>query len=198
MPRSSEALPFDEGDRLYTLSWQNRLGRRIGTCRTPSSRTGAPRAAASPALAAYSNAPMNISDDRAAPEEASGTWLTVNTFGVLRQPPLLGRDFTPHDGRRGRRAGRHHRPRALEEPLRRRSAACSAARCASTGEPATIVGVMPEGMRFPGRHRDLAAVRADRRADGAQRPSAPRLRPPARRRRSPRGAGGIERHRAGS
>ena len=36
---------------------------------------------------------MNISDDRALPEEVRGARLTANAFGVLGQRPLLGRDF---------------------------------------------------------------------------------------------------------
>ena len=91
---------------------------------------------------------MNISDDRALPELANGTWLTANTFGVLRQPPLLGRDFAAGDERPGaepvaiigyslwkNRYGSD--PDVLGRTLR------------INGQPATIVGVMPDGMRFP-------------------------------------------------
>ena len=91
---------------------------------------------------------MNISDDRALPEQAQGTWLTANTFGVLRQPPLLGRDFVAGDERPGaepvviighgiwkNRYGSD--PGVLGKSLR------------VNGQPATIVGVMPEGMKFP-------------------------------------------------
>ena len=40
---------------------------------------------------------MNISDDRVLPEQVQGTWVTANAFGVLEQPPLLGRDFVARD-----------------------------------------------------------------------------------------------------
>ena len=91
---------------------------------------------------------MNVSDDRAAPEEASGTWLTANAFGVLRQPPLLGRDFTAADERRDAEAvviigyglwkSRYGAaPDVLGRTVR------------LNGQPVTIVGVMPEGMKFP-------------------------------------------------
>ncbi len=52
-------------------------------------------------LAAFTDATMNISDDRALPEQAEGTWLTANAFGALRQRPLLGRDFAVGDERKG-------------------------------------------------------------------------------------------------
>jgi hypothetical protein len=141
------ALPFDQGDRLYLLSWQNRAGRRTGTSFTElEDWRGQSRRFA--ALAAYSNAAMNVSDDRGVPEEVSGTSLTANAFGVLRQAPLLGRDFTAADERReaepvviiGHALWKNRYgadPQVLGRMLR------------INGEPATIVGVMPEGMRFP-------------------------------------------------
>ena len=91
---------------------------------------------------------MNISDDRALPDEAHGTWLTANTFSVLRQPPLLGRDFT--------------RPTSARVPIRSPSSATPSGAIAIradpavlghtlriNGRPTTIVGVMPDGMRSP-------------------------------------------------
>ena len=94
-------LPFEDADRLYVLSWQNRSGRRSNISVPGAADAARRRAAASRALAAYRDASMNISDDRALPDEAHGTWLTANTFGVLRQQPLLGRDFAAGDERPG-------------------------------------------------------------------------------------------------
>ena len=140
-------LPFEEADRLYVLSWTNRAGRRANVSRAElqdwrdQSRSFA-------GLAAYRDATMNISDDRALPEQARGTWLTANAFGVLRQQPLLGRDFAAGDERPGaepvaiisyslwkNRYGGD--PDVLGRTLR------------VNGQPATIVGVMPDGMRSP-------------------------------------------------
>ena len=91
---------------------------------------------------------MNISDARALPEQARGTWITANAFSLLRQPTLLGRDFSPADDRKGaepvviisytfwkNRYGAD--PNVLGTSVR------------VNGQPATIVGVMPDGMRFP-------------------------------------------------
>ena len=140
-------LPFEEADRLYVLSWQNRAGRRSNVSQTElqewrdQSRTFA-------GLAGYRDVTMNISDDRALPEPANGTWLTANAFGLLRQQPLLGRDFSAADERAGaepvaiigytlwkNRYGGD--PGVLGRILR------------INGQPATIVGVMPDRMRFP-------------------------------------------------
>jgi putative ABC transport system permease protein len=50
---------------------------------------------------AFRNGTMNISDTRALPEQARGAWVTANSFGLLKQPALLGRDFSPADERKG-------------------------------------------------------------------------------------------------
>ncbi len=140
-------LPFEESDRLYVLSWHNRAGRRAGVSQAElqdfrdQSRSFA-------SLAAHRDATMNLSDDRALPELASGTWLTANTFGVLRQQPLLGRDFAAADEYAGaepvaiigyntwkNRYGGD--PEVIGKTLR------------IDGRPSTIIGVMPDKMRFP-------------------------------------------------
>jgi putative ABC transport system permease protein len=140
-------LPFEDADRLYVVSWQNRAGRRANTSyvelhdwRTES-RTFA-------GLAGFRYDILNISDDTAMPEQVDGTWLTADAFALLRQPPLLGRTFVSLDERPGadrvviigdtlwqRRYGRD--PNVLGKTVR------------VNGEPATIIGVMPEGMQFP-------------------------------------------------
>jgi predicted permease len=138
-------LPFDGADRLYTLSWQGRGRSPVSEVELQdwreSSRTFA-------AFAAFRNGTMNISDARALPEQARGTWISANAFSLLRQPTLLGRDFSPADDRKGaepvvivsytfwknRYGGDSN---VLGTPVR------------LNGMPATIVGVMPDGMRFP-------------------------------------------------
>src|SRR5262245_12053692 len=44
-------------------------------------------------LAAWSVGTMNVSDEPRPPERYNGAYFTANAFAVLRQPPLLGRDF---------------------------------------------------------------------------------------------------------
>ena len=92
--------------------------------------------------------PINISDDRTWPEEVRGARLTANAFGLLRQPPLVGRDFSPGDDRIGAEpvaiigynlwTNRYGADRnVIGKTLR------------VDGHPATIIGVMPERMNFP-------------------------------------------------
>ena len=50
-----------------------------------------------PEMAAYLRSAMNLSDDQALRVEISGAFV-ANAFSVLRQPPLLGRNFTAAEG----------------------------------------------------------------------------------------------------
>jgi putative ABC transport system permease protein len=139
-------LPFDQANRLYVLTWQSGSGRQsVSHAELQDWRDGSRTFAG---LAAFSNGSMNISDARALPEQARGTRITANAFGLLRQPTLLGRDFSPGDDRKGaepvviisytfwkNRYGAD--PNVLGMAMR------------VNGQPATIIGVMPAGMRFP-------------------------------------------------
>jgi predicted permease len=107
-------------------------------------------------LGAWSNSNMNLSDDRGLPEQARGAYMTANSFSVLGQQPILGRDFGPEDERRGTDLAvivgytiwrnRYAGDPNLVGKLTR-----------VNGKPAVIVGVMPEGMQFP-QNNDIWAV----------------------------------------
>ena len=140
-------LPYGEADRLLVLSWQHRSGRRASVS-YPDLQDWRAASRSFEALAAHREGTANISDDRGVPEQISGTWLTANGFGILGPRPLLGRDFTADDERTGanpvviishalwqRRYGGDRD--VLGRVLR------------LNGRPSTIIGVVPEGMRFP-------------------------------------------------
>ncbi len=90
----------------------------------------------------------NVADDRALPESARTSWLTANSFALLRQPPIIGRDFVAGDDQKGAEPvvmlgyrfwmNRYGGDRnVIGKPVR------------VDGVAATIVGVMPESMQFP-------------------------------------------------
>jgi putative ABC transport system permease protein len=146
-------LPFEDAGRLYMLSWQPRERERANVSFAELQDWRAQSRTFS-GIAAFTDDAMNISDDRTWPEQVSGAQLTANAFGVLRQQPLLGRGFAPDDERAGaepvvvigydiwkNRYGSD--PHVLGRALR------------VDGQPATIVGVMPEGMRFPVENAEL-------------------------------------------
>jgi len=138
---------FDQADRLYAISWRHPAGRRTPASAADlndwrqQSRTFA-------GIAGYSFDALSLSDDVAPPEQANGSRVTANHFAVLRQPPLLGRDFGPDDERRGADGvvilgydlwkNRYAKaPDVLGRTVR------------INGRAATIIGVMPDRMKFP-------------------------------------------------
>jgi putative ABC transport system permease protein len=140
-------LPVEDSSRVYLLSWQTRSGSRANVSNAELQDWRA-QVRAVDGLAAYVNAQMNISDDRAFPEEVRGAFVTSNTFDVLRQQPFGGRAFTTDDDAKGaervaiigynvwkNRYGSD--PNVTGRSLR------------VNGQPATIIGVMPEAMKFP-------------------------------------------------
>jgi predicted permease len=99
-------------------------------------------------LAAFQGGTMNISDAGRPPERAAGAWVSANTFRHLGQPLRLGRDFATDEDTKG------------AEPVvvlghglwktRYGSDPGILGRVIRINEvSSTIVGVMPEGVRFP-------------------------------------------------
>src|SRR5262245_1633837 len=143
-------LPFKDSDQLYI----------IGTMRaTDADGTGGPVSYADlldwrqqsnsfVGIGGFNQTNFNIADDRGLPEQANGARLTANAFRLLGQQPVLGRDFRDDEDRKGaekvvilgntiwkNRYGSD--PSVIGRTLR------------MNGEPATIIGVMPDGMKFP-------------------------------------------------
>jgi putative ABC transport system permease protein len=139
-------LPFKNADRIVALSWLAEQGRRGVSAADLDDWRAQSRAFRD--LAGYTSGPANLSDDRALPEQARGTWVTANTFRLLGQSPLLGRDFAPSDDRPGAEpvvliSHRVWKNRYGADP----NVLGLAVRV--DGKPATIVGVMPDRMNFP-------------------------------------------------
>ncbi len=140
-------LPVAASERLYVLTLQARQGydRDLTYAELQEARSQS-RAFAS--LAGYRSATMNVSDDRGMPEEVRGAWVTINAFGLLPQQPMFGRDFVAGDGKPGA-----DRVAIIGERLWRQRFGADPQVLGSSirvnGQPATVVGVMPESMKFP-------------------------------------------------
>ncbi len=140
-------LPFEDSHNLSFLSWQPKHGEWAPLSFTELQEWRAQTKTFS-GLAGWSYSNMNISDDRGLPEQARGMYVTANAFSVLRQQPLLGRDFGPQDETRGTDLAvilgyRVWRTRYGGDP----NVVGTLTRV--NGRPSVIVGVMPEGMQFP-------------------------------------------------
>ena len=145
----ARGLPYDYPERIvnvWSSSDRNSQTQRVSFpdyeeyLRDASSLSG---------LAAFTvDARMSLSDAEHAPAPLNGSLVTPNTFRLLGQPVLLGRDFLAADGLRGadRTVILGHRlwrdrygadPGVVGRVVR------------VDGEPATVIGVMPDGVRFP-------------------------------------------------
>ena len=97
--------------------------------------------------AAHEGVSFNLADAEL-PEYVEGQRVSTTLFSVLGVRPVLGRDFRPEEGTPGR-----ERVALLAHTLWQRRFAGSpdvvGRTLALNGEPYTIIGVMPDGFRFP-------------------------------------------------
>ncbi len=143
-------LPFKDSGQLYMLGSlrASDTGGNGGSVSYADFQDMRAQTRAFAGLAAFTGTGFNISDDRGLPEQARGSLVTAETFRLIGQAPLVGRDFAPADDRKGaemvvilgysiwkNRYGSD--AGVIGRPIR------------VNGQPATIIGVMPDGMKFP-------------------------------------------------
>jgi predicted permease len=142
-------LPFDPDHRILYLSASNPSRNvRFLDLSYPEFQDWRAESKRFEGLAGMSGFTLNLSDRESPPERYNGLRITPNSFSLIRQAPILGRDFLPEDEKPGaasvvilghgiwqnRYGGR---PDILGRTVRLNDA------------PAEIIGVMPQGFRFP-------------------------------------------------
>jgi putative ABC transport system permease protein len=99
-------------------------------------------------VGAYVTGPMTIRDEGASPDRAFGASVSASGFHVLGVVPRIGREIGPEDDRPGAPA-----VVLLSERLWRARYGGRLSVLGETvtlnGEPATVIGVMPDAFRFP-------------------------------------------------
>ena len=144
-------LPLQDPHRIVAIGTRDAQGRDQSTVsyRDAEDWRAATRSLRDLALFSQGPGTFIFSGDGHAAERYVGPYISANAFQVLRVQPILGRDFRAEDDLpnaspvvllgysvwKARYAGD---PSALGQALM------------VNGQPATIIGVMPEGMRFPG------------------------------------------------
>ena len=141
-------LPFDEPDRIMALGTRDRVhDRQMGVSYLDfKDWTAASRSFSG--LAVYSGNTFNVSDEGHPPERYLGPYISFNAFKLIGQQPVIGRDFLPEDDRPGAPAvvilgsgiwkDRYGGdPAVLGRTIR------------VNDVPSTVIGVMPEGFKFP-------------------------------------------------
>ena len=99
-------------------------------------------------LSAEIDSPINLGDDGLGTDQLAGTYVSFNGLALLRERPFLGRDFLPEDDRAGAAPVAIIGFRVWTERYGSDPAAVGRT-VRLNGEPATIIGVMPEGFAYP-------------------------------------------------
>jgi predicted permease len=141
-------LPYKDSQQLYVLGTWRKDNPRAGGMSYLDFRDWQAQTKTFSTLAAFSNGGSNLSGDGVAPQQSNSASITSNTFGVLVQPPLVGRDFMPADEQPGAErvtiiGYKLWKSRYAED----RNVLGKTVRI--DGVPTTVVGVMPDGMEFP-------------------------------------------------
>lgn len=142
-------LPYAESDRLISVGWVREDQPDDGIAVTASELMewrGAQSTLES--LAAVRTMSMDLAGGKGAPEQLTGAQVTADAFESLRVQPALGRGFLSEEEKRGgpevviisqglwiRRYGGD--PEVMGRTIR------------VNGTERTVVGIMPEGFRFP-------------------------------------------------
>ena len=141
-------LPFKDSAQLFMVGSHQRSGEGFGGVSYPDLLDWRTQSRSFAGFGAFEPSSVSVSDDRSAPQQVRAVYVTANTFSLLGQPMLLGRDFGPDDERPGAASAvivgytmwktRYAEDRGIVGHTVR-----------INGEAATIVGVMPEGVMFP-------------------------------------------------
>ena len=140
-------LPFDDPDRIMSLGTRDARNRDRGLSYLEFQdwRDGAK---AFTGMAAFSGQTMNVSDEGRTPERFGGPYISGNAFKLIGEKPVIGRDFLPEDDRPGAPpvvmlGNGIWKNRYGSDPS-------VIGRTIKVNElPATVIGVMPEGFKFP-------------------------------------------------
>ncbi len=142
-----KGLPFKDSHNLYMISSLRQSGRGGGVSFADLQDWRA-QTKTFEGLGGFAPDGMNLSDDRTAPQQVRSARVTANTFALLGQPPVLGRDFAAGDDQKGAEnvailSYRLWNSRyGGDRGILGRSVRLD-------GRPTTIIGVMPDGMLFP-------------------------------------------------
>jgi hypothetical protein len=142
----TRGLPVEDADELVSLSALNRAGQEVGVSyldfqewRQIQSLTGA---------GAYAQTVLTLADAGHPTEQAFAAYISAGSFEIVGKRPILGRSFSAADDQPGAAPvvmvgfsvwqGRYGGdPDVVGRSVR------------VNGTLATIIGVMPEGFRFP-------------------------------------------------
>jgi predicted permease len=140
-------LPVDEPEQIVQLGTSDARGRQRGVSYLDF-RDWQKSARSFSGVAGYTGSNMSVAVEGHAADRVAGTFISANGFSILRERPVLGRDFRPEDDQAGAEPVvilAHH----VWTDRFGTDAAVMGRTIRVNGAPATIIGVMPSGFRFP-------------------------------------------------
>jgi putative ABC transport system permease protein len=139
-------LPFDDPDRIMSIGTRDARDRDRGLSYLDFEDWQAARSFST--LCVFNGVTMNVSDEGRAPEQYNGPYISASAFRMIGQKPSLGRDFLPEDDRQGAESvvllgnGIWKTRYGADPAIVGRSIKIN-------GVPANVIGVMPDGLKFP-------------------------------------------------
>ena len=140
-------LPFEDGERIMALGTRDNVRERMGVSYLDF-KDWAVATQTFTGLAAHSGGAFAISDEGRAPERYSGAYISANAFHLIRVSPVIGRGFTAEDDLPGATpvlilGSTVWKNRYASDPA-------IIGRTVRVNEtPAVVIGVMPDGFKFP-------------------------------------------------
>ena len=144
-----QPYPYPDADRIVVLNSTNpkQHVNRAGVS-YPDYKDWRDQSTSFSGFAAFQGRSLTIADGSSEPERYPGAAVSSTLFGLLGTPPALGRDFGPDDDRPGAE------PVVLlsDDVWQRRyngDRAIVGRAISVNGRAHTVIGVMPQGFRFP-------------------------------------------------
>ena len=142
-------LPFANSDQiLYIVSTNATKPRSNRSFSYPNYRDLRAQVKSFDAIGASTGVSANISDHTASPEGYNGARVTANTFSVIGQKPIVGRDFVPADEQPGAAPVAILSYKVWENRYGKDLSVIGRT-VRVDEEPTTIIGVMPARLDFP-------------------------------------------------
>ncbi|MGH9387337.1 MAG: ADOP family duplicated permease [Vicinamibacterales bacterium] len=141
------ALPFEDADAIVVAAGE-RNRTQGGRLPMPVFEAWRDGSRSFVGIAGEVDAPANLGDDNNNTDQFGGTFISHNVFSILGVRPILGRDFRPDDDHIGGPLAVIIGHRVWTD--RYGSALSVIGRAVKVnGEPAVVIGVMPEGFMYP-------------------------------------------------
>ena len=141
-------LPYDDSDRIMIVTTRNTTQGNPGVASYLDLEDWRSQSKSFTGLSCFQQTSMSVTESGHPPDRTSGARVCANAFGLLGQPMHLGRDFLPDEDKKGAEPvviigyGLWKSRYGSDANILGRSVKIN-------GVAATIVGVMPEGVRFP-------------------------------------------------